>query len=344
MISSKFRVFQFFFLFILIPAIGSSQYLSTTVKSKHDVYKDSLRNVDYNHMFPIWGQKSYEKGFDIPYPAGFMGNYFWTRQSIIIDNFQLGLKTDDKDIPLTPVDFIDFGHNSNTSYSLNVRPDLWIFPFLNVYGIFGWGNSHTEINLTAPVEFTSVVDQNISTAGIGIMGAGGVGPVWVSVDANWTWNKPELLDKPVRVNVLGLRIGHTFVFKQKPESNIALWVGGMRVKMSSESSGQIRLGDAIPVELMNGKGEELLDFYESLPPLDKLKPKYLLMKAIGERLVVADGNAIIRYGMDKQVKELWNGLIGLQYQINKKWMIRTEAGLIGDRKSYLMSVNYRFLL
>ena len=341
---SKFKIFQFSVLFLLISLSGNAQYVSTTIMSKHEAYKDSLRNVKYDYIFPVWGQKSYEKGFDIPYPAGIMGNYFWTRQGIVIDNFQLGLKTDEIDIPLKDVDFIDFGNNSNTSYSLNVRPDLWVFPFLNVYGIFGWGESHTEVNLTAPVEFTSIVDQSISTAGVGIMGAGGLGPVWFSADANWTWNKPELLDKPVRVNVLGLRLGHTFVFKHKPESNLALWVGGMRVKMSSESSGEIKLGDAIPVELMNEKGNELLDFYESLPPLDKLKPKYLLMKAIGERLVVADGEAIIRYGMDKQVKQKWNGLIGVQYQINKRWMLRSEAGLIGDRKSYLLSVNYRFLL
>ncbi len=344
MIIQKYKVLQFSILFMLIPLLGNAQYASTTIMSKHEAYKDSLKNVTYDYKFPVWGQKSYEKGFDIPYPAGIMGNYFWTKQGIVIDNFQLGLKTDEKDIPLTPVDFISFGDNSNSSYSLNVRPDLWIFPFLNVYGIFGWGKSHTEVNLTAPVEFTSIVDQSISTAGIGIMGAGGLGPVWISVDANWTWNKPELLDKPVMVNVLGLRLGHTFVFKHKPESNLALWVGGMRVKMSSESSGEIKLGDAIPVEQMNGKGQELLDFYESLPPQDKIKPKYLLMKAIGERLVVADGEAIIRYGMDKQVKQLWNGLIGLQYQINKRWMLRSEAGLIGNRKSYLLSVNYRFLL
>lgn len=38
-----------------------------------------------------------------------------------------------------------------------------------------------------------------------------IGPVWLSVDANWTWNKPELLDKPVRVNVMGVRLGHIYV-------------------------------------------------------------------------------------------------------------------------------------
>ena len=199
------------------------QYASTRVKNKYQNYTDSLKQVEYDYVFPIWGQQAYSKGFDIPYPAGLMGNYMWMRQGIIVDNLQLGVKTDEVDIPLTPVDFIEFGENTNDAYSINVRPDLWIFPFLNVYGIFGYGESKTEVNLTFPVSLQSIVDQGLRTAGFGVMGAGGVGPVWFSVDANFTWSKPDLLDKPVLVNVLGLRLGHTFEFKNRPHSNLALW-------------------------------------------------------------------------------------------------------------------------
>jgi len=47
--------------------------------------------------------------------------------------------------------------------------------------------------------------------------------------------------------------------------------------------------------------------------------------------------------MDKQVSQMWNGVVGAQFQLNKHWQFRTEAGLIGDRKSFLFSVNYRLL-
>ena len=63
-----------------------------------------------------------------------------------------------------------------------------------------------------------------------------------------------------------------------------------------------------------------------------------------ERLEAADGEAIVRYGIDKRVKQEWNGLIGAQYQWNKNWTLRSEAGIVGDRKSFLLSLNYRFLL
>lgn len=327
--------------------VASAQYANTKIKSKHETYTDSLKQVEYNYVFPILGQGAYKKGFDIPYPAGLMANYMWMKQNLIFDNMQLGLKTDNVDIPLTDVEFIEFGENTNTSYAYNVRPDLWILPFLNVYGIFGGGQSRTEVNLTAPIPLYSNVEQGLSTAGFGIMGAGGIGPVWFSVDANWTWSKPELLDKPVKVNVLGIRLGHTFVFKNKPQSNIALWVGGMRMEMNSDTKGEIKLIDALPPEVWDRKNEivtNYYDWYENVATIPQKKVADQILTPIVERIDQADGNSIIRYGMDKQVKERWNGTFGAQYQINKRWMFRSEAGLIGNRKSFLISVNYRFLL
>ncbi len=327
--------------------VSGQQYASTRVKDKYQAYTDSLKQVEYNYVFPIWGQQAYSKGFDIPYPAGLMGNYMWMRQGIVIDNLQLGVKTDDLDIPLTPVDFVEFGDNLNTSYSVNVRPDLWIFPFLNVYGIFGYGNSDTEVNLTFPVELQSVVNQDLRTAGVGLMGAGGIGPVWISADFNFTWNKPALLDEAVLVNVLGVRLGHTFEFKNRPHSNLAIWAGGMRASMSSETRGEIQLIDALPPDAWERRDEIVQDYYnwyenEATPPQRIVADRVLT--PIVERLDAADGSTIIRYGMDKQVEQKWNGIVGIQYQLNKRWMLRSEGGIIGNRKSFLISLNYRFLL
>lgn len=331
----------------IFQANVSGQYTTKKVKSKHQQYTDSLKNVKYDYIFPILGQGAYKQGFDIPYPIGIMANYMWMDQGIDITNLQLGLEGTNNDFPLTPIDFIDFGENRNTSQAYNVRADIWIFPFLNVYGIFGGGQSHTEVNLVAPVELKSEVDQSITTTGFGVMTAMGVGPVWLSVDANWTWNKPELLDKAVLVNVMGLRIGHTFVFKKHPERNIAIWAGGMRAKMNSETSGAVKMIDALPPETWDRRDEIVADYntwYDALPPARKLIVDDTAIPNIIDRLAAADGGAIIKYGMDKQVSEMWNGIFGAQFQYNKRWMLRTEWGLIGDRKSALVSLNYRFML
>jgi opacity protein-like surface antigen len=334
---------------VLILSNGAfAQYATKKVLKKKQAYTDSLKQVKYDYIFPILGQKVYKVGFDIPYPIGLMGNYIWLDQGVVIDNMQLGLKTDNQDIPLTNVDeFIKFRDNTNTSYSINVRPDIWLFPFLNVYGIFGVGSSTTTVNIAEPFEFSSTVEQGIQTSGFGLMGAFGIGLVWTSVDANWTWNKPELLDQAVLVRGLGIRVGKTFTFNQHPDRNIAVWAGGMRVKMESSTVGQIRLGDALPPEIWDRTDEFVAryeEWYNGLPVVIQDRVDQTPLPEIVDRIDQADGDAIVRCGIDKQVKELWNGVFGAQFQYNKRWMFRTEWGLIGDRKSALASVNHRFLL
>lgn len=331
----------------LISSTGFAQYANTKVRSKHQAYTDSLKQVEYNHTFPIWGQGAYKKGFDIPYPAGGMLNYIWMKQSLILENMQLGFDGTNGDIPLTNVDdLIKFGQNTNISQSYNVRPDLWILPFLNVYGILGYGKSHTEVNLTAPIELKSAVDQNIKTGGIGFLLAGGLGPVWITTDFNWTWNKPDLLEDPVMVNVVGIRMGHAFVFKQKPQSNISLWIGAQGINMSAQTVGAIALKDALPPEVWDKKDQFVEDYYawyEEQPPAVQDKADQVLTPII-ESIDNASGEGVVQYAMNKKTKEKWNGVVGMQYQLSKRWQFRTEGGVIGDRKSFLFSVNYRFLL
>jgi opacity protein-like surface antigen len=349
MINNSIKAGLLILIAIVFVQSATAQYSSKKVRTKHQVYTDSLKNVHYDRIFPILGQGAYARGFDIPYPMGIMANFIWLDQGLLIDNLQLGLQTSDKDIPLTEVDFIQFGENTNTSYSINFRPDVWVLPFLNVYGLFGAGHSRTEVNLVAPVELKSVVEQKVSTVGFGVLGAGGIGPIWISVDANFTWNKPELLEEATAVNVLGLRMGHSFVFKQRPDRNITVWAGAMRLHMSTQSSGAVALGAALPPDVWDRADQIVSDYWEwygGLNPItDALKIKVAdeILTPIVDRIDNADGSAIILYAMDKQTKQLWNGVIGAQFQIDKHWQIRTEIGLIGDRRSYLASVNYRIL-
>jgi hypothetical protein len=333
---------------LLISFDASAQYATKKVMKKKQAYTDSIKQVHYPYIFPVWGQKVYKRGFDIPYPIGLMGNFIWMDQGILIDNMQLGLKTDNQDIPLTNVDeFIQFGNNTNESYAVNFRPDIWLFPFLNVYGLFGTGRSTTTVNLAEPIGLSSSVEQRLRTAGFGFMGAFGIGPVWMSLDGSWTWNKPELLDKSVNVHVLGIRLGKTFTFNQHPDRNIAFWIGAMRVKMQSSTVGQIRLMDALPPDVWDRR-DEIVDnysnWYDGLPAAVQARVDNSPLPDIVDMIDQADGDAIIRYGMDKQVAEAWNGVVGAQFQWSKRWMVRTEWGLVGDRKSALASLNYRFLL
>ena len=119
------------------------------------------------------------------------------------------------------------------------------------------------------------------------------------------------------------------------------------MEMNSETSGEIKLIDALSAETWDKRDEVVSNYYDWYANDATLAQKRVadeVLTPIIERLDAADGESIIRYGMDKQVKEKWNGTIGGQFQLNKRWMFRTEAGFIGNRKSFLASVNYRFLL
>ncbi len=332
--------------------LSIAQYPSTKIKDKHQAYTDSLKQVKYDNIFPIWGQKAYEKGFDIPYPTGVMVNYMYIKQGLTIDNLQLGLQTDNLDVPLTGVDFVEFGDNYSTANTVMFRPDVWVLPFLNVYGLFGTGNSRTEVNLKFPVELKSVVEQNVTTTGFGLTAAGGLGPVWMALDGNISWIKPELLDDPVKVQTFGIRFGHNFINKHRPDRNLGVWVGTMSVSLGANTVGELKLNEALPEETW-ARADEVVNqyntWYNSLNPLNPIDLKKreaadLVLTPLFERIGAADGEAIVRYGLDKSVTEKWNGIIGFQYQHNKNWMFRTEGGIIGDRKSLLLSVNWRFLL
>lgn len=346
-ISNKTYVFLITVIFLFFTNSISAQYTTTNVKSKHQAYTDSLKQVKYDNVFPIWGQKAYEKGFDIPYATGLMVNYVYVKQGLIIDNMQLGLKTDIIDLPLTEVDFIEFGNNYSTASTVLIRPDVWVLPFLNVYGLFGRGTSTTEVNLKFPFEMKSLVEQNLTTSGFGITAAGGIGALWIAVDGNISWSKPELLEKAVQVNTFGLRIGHNFVNKTKPYRNFGVWAGTMGISLSNETVGEIKLGDALPPETWERADKIVANYNNWYDNVATLPQKIIADKTLGpivDAIDNADGESIVRYSLDKKVKEKWNGIIGAQYQHNKNWMFRTEAGVIGDRKSFLLSVNWRFLL
>jgi opacity protein-like surface antigen len=324
-----------------------AQYASTKINDKHQVYIDSLKQVKYNNLLPIWGQKVYQKGFDIPYPTGVMVNYVYAKQGLIIENMRLGLKTDNIDLPLTGVDFIEFGNNYTTASTVMVRPDIWVLPFLNVYGLFGRGNSKTEVNLKFPFELQSIVEQQVNTNGFGLTAAAGIGALWLAVDGNITWNKPELLKDPVQVKTFGLRLGQNFVNKSKPYRNFGVWAGAMSIALGSNTVGEITLNEALPPNTWERADEIVASYYDWYDNTATIAQKIIADKTLGpivDAIDGADGDAIIRYGLDKRTKQKWNGIIGAQYQHNKNWMFRSEAGIIGDRKSFLLSVNWRFLL
>jgi hypothetical protein len=294
--------------------------------------RDSIL-AHYRNRFPIWGRKAIERGFDLPYPVGLSVNGVWARQNIDITN--LSLSTGDN--PVVPIEIVKFGDVTAPVLTANLRADLWLFPFLNLYGFGGHAWVSTDVSLVEPVTFNTKVDQEGSYVGFGTTATMGIKHNWLAFDVNWAWTQTEKLDEPVRTRIFGIRFGRAQ--KLTGTHRLALWIGAMKQTLNSTTKGSIDLSEVIAG---GGSGSGLGDYqnsawYEQLTPAQKL-----VIDAIARRLEGIDPSDVtVNYHLDKSTSDPWNMLVGVSYEFNKRWQARVEPGFIG-RTQVLVQVNYRF--
>lgn len=346
-------------------------------KAYSQVYSDLTREPaleeEYPYLLPIWGQKVKDRGFELPYSAGISVNYLWQESDIVISNVSVGFNGG----PLYNVDeLIRFNSTSAESWGFNIRPDLWVFPFLNVYGIFARAESRTAVDVSIYIPRVSETEELFSiqtrpefssqTTGFGITPTVGVLGGWVAFDMNFTWTDVDKQEKPVFAFIFDPRIGKTFDLG-KPERNISVWVGGFRVKVNRDTRGSLPLGDVLPVEEWNAKIEtgqqkvgeaqiELDEWWESLTPVEQANPVNKIKRETnqakldlaGRVLNAADSavdnaeNSDLDYTLDKEQAKLWSMTVGSQFQLNKHWMVRGEYGFSSGRQQFFMGLQYRF--
>lgn len=347
-----------------------AQVYSNKARASHEV--DSTHIEQYDYVLPIWGKQAVAKGFDLPYSAGLGLNYIWQESSILINNLQVGINGGDKRNLDGTVRFNDAVATTN---GLNIRPDIWLFPFLNIYGLVARVENSTAVDFGVWIPGESGDEQifNYKTKaefsgtsfGFGLTPTMGVRNGWLALDMNFTWTDIPELEKPAFAFVFGPRMGHTFQFA-KPEMNLALWVGGFRLALSSSTSGSIKLEDILPNDrnleerISNGfdrieqRYQELDDWWNGLSPAEKRlnQSRYdRLNEALGKAhdflTQFADAaqrlsSSAIQYSLSKRPQDYWNFIVGTQFQYNKHWMIRFEAGFYGSRTQVITGLQYRF--
>ena len=368
------KIFLLIFCFFLLLQVFSQVYTNKVVGEKNEALKDSIEKQQYPYVLPIWGAKATAKGFQLPYSAGVSLNYFQQESSLVIDNLYIGFNNG----PMYDLDeIIRFDDAIARAGVLTIRPDVWLLPFLNVYGILGKAKTSTEISAGVWIPDTANVWREVTSfstkanfeavsAGFGITPTMGVAGGWIALDMNVVWTDVSALDKPVFTFVFGPRVGKTFKFK-KPDMNIAAWVGGFRVKFSSETSGSLNLNEVLPVDELQPKVDEGLakvgqaqvnvdTWWEGLTPVEQKNPVNIAKHETANRTITAasdlltsvdgalnDGeSATVQYSLEKSLKNKWNFIVGSQYQLNKHFMIRGEYGFLGSRQQFMVGLQYRF--
>ena len=283
------------------------------------------------HVLPFLGKKAAERGINLQLPIGIGVNYLYMAQDINIDRIALSAN----DNPTQNADFIKFRRVQSKVSALTLRPDLWILPFLSVYGIVGVGNASAKVELESPISLKTTVEQAARTWGFGLTGAFGFEGFWLSADLNWSWTSLENLIDPVSGRVFSARAGKAFRFPGG--HSLSLWAGTMHQHLVVQTQGHIRLDEALPPGALEGFGEALAAGCDNLSG-----PQAILCNQLAAQYdPVKAGANVVNYDLDKSLTDPWNLLVGAQYAFEPHWYVRTEVGFIG-RVSFLLSMNYRF--
>ncbi len=352
-------------------------FTNKEVGKKNEALADSLKKSDYPYSLPIWGDKATKAGYSLPYSAGLSVQYFGSESLLIIDNLLVGFNNG----PMKNLDgIVRFDEAKSTASAVTVRPDIWLFPFLNVYGILGKAQASTNVNFGVWVPDVSTgvekeilktgttVDFNTTTFGLGVTPTIGVGGGFLALDMNVAWVDVPQLSKPARTFVFGPRFGKNFKLK-KPEQSVAIWVGGFRVKLASETNGSLGLSEILPnggaeagakidqgIQKVGDAQQQVDAWWADLSQLEQKNPVNIAiyetanaaLGGAGEFLSAADAavnnipTTTVQYSMDKTLKDAWNFIVGGQFQFNKHLMIRGEVGFLGSRTQALAGVQYRF--
>jgi len=360
--------------FASAPAAHAQVFSDKVVGKKNQAYADSLKKSVYPYALPIWGDKATKRGYDLPYSAGLSVQYFGQRSDIVIENLNVGFNGG----TMHDLDgIVRFDKAKSSSDGVSLRPDIWLYPFLNVYGIFGVSSASTDVGygLWLPdsagheqqvLHLGTKVDFTAATLGFGLTPTIGVGGGWLALDMNFTWTDVPQLNKPAQSFVFDPRMGKSFRLR-RPDENINLWAGGFRLAINTGTTGSIPLSDALPIDQWQGsvdqaqaevarRNAEIDAWWNGLSPPQQANPvnqaKYEASKAAlaragafldsADQAVANAGSSTVDYSIDKHPADMWNLIVGGQYQLNKSWMFRLEVGFLTSRTHVISGVQYRF--
>lgn len=365
-------IFASFLLFSI--QIFGQVYTDKIIGKKNEQLKDSLKVEKYPYILPIWGEKVAQKGYNLPYSAGLSVNYFWQDSEITINDLEVGFNHGPK---YNLDEIVRFDKSSVEAGALTFRPDVWILPFLNIYGILGKAKSTTKINAgiwipdadnnwSQVASFSTKAHFDATTFGLGMTPTIGIGGGWLALDMNMTWTDISSLDKPAFSYIFGPRLGKSFKL-HKAERNIAVWVGAFRVHISGDTNGDIPFSEIFDVNGLQEKVDNGLakvdenqtkvdNWWDTLTPAQQKNPANVAkhntanraLESAGNILATLDGaistaeNSSVQYSLQKAPKDMWNFIVGSQFQYNKHIMFRVEAGFLGSRTQALAGLQYRF--
>ena len=271
---------------------------------------------------PFFAQKALDLGFELPKTFGIAVIPNLIGQDLILKDLKVGLNGSD----MVPLDFVQFGNARAENENLQIKADVWLFPFLNLYATYGKmkGSAATPISIKGKdlVEFLGgscdglfplpTCNNNIasiaephytgSNISLGFTLAMGWDRFFIALPVTYVITDLNILEDDVKAFQISPRIGISSDAGRW--GTLSTFVGLTYLNAELDVAGKLTFDTSeIPDE--NDRTE--LDFIINQENADKI-----------------------------------NYLIGFNWDVTKSWSFHSEAGFGGSRESFIASTTYRF--
>ncbi|MFO7891289.1 MAG: hypothetical protein R6V04_13235 [bacterium] len=194
---------------------------------------------DSGGIFPLW--KSLAKGKELPSPFGFGLNVYTQDQTFNFSESSFYVS----DLNLDTVIPQDLDINNQIT-ERNFKVDLWVLPFVNVFGLLG------EINGETIVDY-ELLDQQIQMNykgiiyGSGVTMAGGYEPYFISLTAAFSNTRLDNSESSAKAWIFTPKVG-LVMNGWKIIKDLNIWLGAMYQKTEEQHSGSLSLFNSIDVQ------------------------------------------------------------------------------------------------
>ena len=278
-------------------------------------------------FLPFLAQKVIDEGYDLPLPLGIGLTFSRVESFNALRDIEVGLNGNPKE----PFEFVVFEDSPSSVDTWQVKADVWLFPFLNVFGLIGTVRGDAQVDVVLDgndmldnlgvdcsrprpnprcrlledrlIELPTI-DAEIRgmTYGVGGTLAGGWRNWFVAIPISFSWLDIDAINPGADKDTDG------FAFTITPR--------GGRV---------FNLGNAGNLGVFTGANYLNSQF------------------KITGREVAPELDLVIDYTLDQENVDKWNIVLGANWDITKHWALSVEYnGFIGSREAFISSLSYRF--
>ena len=327
--TNTFPAFILLLCFVLHSHVTAAQHSDIgIVPSKKYIWfgRDDESGIQVNanpvvQVPPACGKKRRSLGHDLPLPFGTAVSLAYFKQ--FYDATDLQLVNDSIGIVLTGEANIQ--QSSSQDIKLLFRPDIWVLPFLNVYGIIGYNRSNTIPSFEVPqitindipnvgdivIEDTVTINDELISMGPvyggGVNISSGYKGFFFVTGYRYTMTVPTDLDQRLETHSISLKAG-ILLGKKNRKVKGTFWLGGHFMEDTHKFIGEVNV-------------KEILPEIGELPIVEVI---------LGEKAT---------YSGKLTPKQRWNVMVGGSVTINKHHLVAIELGYF---KREQLSVFYGF--